>query len=102
MPIWQILLRAWRSLIFPTRQIREYAYMADGNSGLAVIDISDPTNPGTPVYEDTTGNARDIYISGDYAYVADDTSGLAVIDISDPTNPGTPVYYEEEVQMTFT
>ena len=57
-----------------------------------MIDISNPTNPGTPVYEATTGVARGVYVSGDYAYVADDSSGLAVIDISDPTNPGTPVY----------
>jgi hypothetical protein len=33
-----------------------YAYVADGGSGLAIIDISDPTNPGTPVYKDTNGN----------------------------------------------
>jgi len=59
---------------------------------LAVIDISDPTNPGTPVYEDTTGRAYGVYVSGDYAYVADYESGLVVIDISDPTNPGTPIY----------
>jgi hypothetical protein len=59
---------------------------------LAVIDISDPTNPGTPVYRDTTGYALGVYVSGDYAYVADRYSGLAAIDISDPTNPGTPVY----------
>ena len=69
-----------------------YAYVADDESGLAVIDISDPTNPGTPFYEDTSGNAHDVYVSGDYAYIADGSSGLAVIDISDPTNPGTPVY----------
>jgi len=69
----------------------DYAYVAD-YSGLAVIDISDPTNPGTPIYENTTGNANGVYVSGDYAYVADDFSGLAVIDISDPTNPGIPVY----------
>ena len=43
-------------------------------------------------YENTTGIALDVYVSGDYAYVADGDSGLAVIDISDPTNPGTPVY----------
>ncbi|MBA7519943.1 hypothetical protein ES705_12031 [subsurface metagenome] len=66
--------------------------MADGASGLAVIDISNPTNPGTPVYEDTSGGAIGVYVSGDYAYVADGASGLAVIDISNPTNPGTPVY----------
>jgi hypothetical protein len=59
----------------------DYAYVADGNSGLAVIDISDPTNPGTPIYEDTTGEANDIYVSGDYAYVADGGSGLAVIQV---------------------
>ncbi|KKK51598.1 hypothetical protein LCGC14_3113330, partial [marine sediment metagenome] len=70
----------------------DYAYVASSIYGLAVIDISDPTHPGTPVYEDTTGEAFEVYVSGDYAYVADISSGLAVIDISDPTNPGTPVY----------
>ena len=45
----------------------DYAYVADGSSGLAVIDISDPTNPGTPVYENTTGYAWSFYINGDYA-----------------------------------
>ena len=70
----------------------DYAYVADGVSGLAIIDISDPTNPGMPIYEDTTGSANSVYVSGDYAYVADGVSGLAVIEISDPRNPGTPVY----------
>jgi len=70
----------------------DYAYVADFGSGLAVIDISDPTNPGTPVYEDTTEYAINVYVSGDYAYVGVEASGLAVIDISDPTNPGTPIY----------
>ncbi len=70
----------------------DYAYVADGNSGLAVIDITDPTDPGTPIYEPTTGSAYNIYVSGDYAYVADNNSGLAVIDIFDPTDPETPVY----------
>ena len=65
--------------------------MASGGSGLVVIDVSDPSNPGTPVYEDTTGDARDIFVSGDYAYVADRTSGLAIIDISDPTDPKIPI-----------
>ena len=70
----------------------DYAYVAAHLSGLAVIDISDPTNPEAPVYEDTIGYAWGIYVSGDYAYVANGGSGLAVIDISVPINPGTPVY----------
>ncbi|MCG3218943.1 MAG: hypothetical protein KAR35_08050, partial [Candidatus Heimdallarchaeota archaeon] len=44
-----------------------YAYVADYVSGLAIINVTDPTNPGTPVYEDTTGYAMDVYVSGDYA-----------------------------------
>ncbi len=36
----------------------DYAYVADDGSGLAVIDISDPTDPGTPIYEDTIGGAH--------------------------------------------
>ena len=43
-------------------------------------------------YESTTGDAYDVYISGDYAYLAEYYSGLVVIDISDPTNPGMPIY----------
>ena len=43
-------------------------------------------------YEDTTGFAYGVYVSGDYAYVAAATSGLVVINISDPTNPGAPIY----------
>ena len=70
----------------------DYAYVADGVSGLAIINIFDPTNPGTPIYEDTTDEASNVYVSGNYAYVADFSSGLAVIDISNPTNPGTPIY----------
>jgi len=70
----------------------DYTFIADGDSGLAVINISDPTNPGTPVYEDTNGSAYGVFVSGDYAYIADGNSGLAVINISDPTNPEIPVY----------
>jgi len=70
----------------------DYAYVADGLTGLAVIDISDPTNPGSPVYEDTAGNAFDVYVSGDYAYLADLTEGLAVINISNAANPAAPIY----------
>jgi len=51
-----------------------------------------PPQESSVYYENTTGYANGIYVSGDYAYVADHSSGLAVIDISDPTNPGTPFY----------
>ncbi len=70
-----------------------YAYIADGESGLAIIDISDPINPGTPVYENTTGNTFEVYVKENYAYLAD-SHGLAIINVSDPTDPGSPIYMD--------
>jgi hypothetical protein len=70
----------------------DYAYIGIDTSGLAVIDISNPKDPGTPIYQATNGSAYDVVISGDYAYVSDGPAGLAVIDISDPTSPGMPVF----------
>ena len=72
--------------------VGNFAYLADSNSGLAIIDITDPTNPLDPVYMDTNGTARGVIVVGNFAYVADFNEGLAIIDISDPNNPGTPVY----------
>ena len=63
-------------------------------SGLAIIDISDPTNPGAPVYKNTTGSAYGVTVVGNYAYVGDYGSGLAIIDITDPTSPLAPVYMD--------
>ncbi|UCD83885.1 MAG: hypothetical protein JSU92_11445, partial [Deltaproteobacteria bacterium] len=71
----------------------DYAYVADEWNGLAIIDVSDPANPGTPVYRAfPPGDSRGVYVTGEYAYVADGPSGLAIIDVSDPENPGVPVY----------
>ncbi|MDB4742708.1 Ig-like domain-containing protein, partial [Cyclobacteriaceae bacterium] len=72
----------------------------DNFAGLAIIDISNPTNPGNPVYRDTNGRARGVAISSNYAYVANGSAGLAIIDISDPTNPGIPVYKDTEGYAT--
>ncbi len=66
-----------------------YAYVADGSSGLQVIDISDPTTPAYAGSYDSPGDANSVAISGNYAYVADGYSGLRVVDISDPENPSS-------------
>jgi uncharacterized protein YijF (DUF1287 family) len=64
-----------------------YAYIADGDSGLRVVDVSTPSHPTEVGFYDTPGSARDVAIAGNYAYVADDNSGLRVIDVSTPANP---------------
>jgi hypothetical protein len=85
-----------------------FAYAAAWKSGLQVIDISDPKNPGIVGACDTPGSARGVYITGSYAYVSDGGSGLQVIDISDPANPSivgacdTPGYAWRGVYVTGT
>ena len=62
----------------------DYAFVADYESGLQVIDITDPTNPTLAGDYDTPGYAWGVYVSGDYAFVADGYySGLQLIDIRD-------------------
>ena len=64
-----------------------YAYVADGGSGLQIIDIGNPTAPTLKGNYDTSGDAYDVQIVGNYAYVTDGGSGLQIIDISNPTTP---------------
>ncbi|MBO1047272.1 MAG: DUF4347 domain-containing protein [Dolichospermum sp. DEX182a] len=67
--------------------VGNYAYVADGYSGLQIIDISNPTTPTLKGNYDTSGSAVGVQVVGNYAYVADGGSGLQIIDISNPTTP---------------
>jgi hypothetical protein len=63
-----------------------YAYVADDEDSLKIIDISNPTSPTLKGNYDT-GYASGVQVVGNYAYVADWDSGLQIIDISNPTSP---------------
>jgi len=63
------------------------ALVANGQDGLRIFDISDPSNPAELGNLDTPGNARSITVSNGYAYIADEEGGLRKIDFSDPSNP---------------
>jgi len=69
---------------------RDFEIPIDEKKPNEIINIR-PPQESSVYYEDTTGAAQCVYVSGDYAYVGDGNSGFAVIDISDPTNPGTPL-----------
>ena len=71
---------------------KEYAFVAAESSGLAIINISDPTTPSQPVYMDTNGSAQGVFVRGDYVFIADGLCGLAIIDISDLMTPSQPIY----------
>ncbi|MGI6295663.1 MAG: fibronectin type III domain-containing protein [Armatimonadota bacterium] len=62
-------------------------YVACGNSGLAVVDISDPYNPALVAYPDLgLTQAWSVDAKGSIVVVANGSEGLAVLDASDPVN----------------
>ena len=63
------------------------AYVADGEGGLVVMDVTDSANPVRIGLYDTDGFASGVAVSGDYACIADGTNGLVVFDVSAPTVP---------------
>lgn len=71
-----------------------YAYLADGQFGLRIYDISNPSNPinvgnYTNNYADgfNSPNSTAVAISGNYAYLASWIDGLRIFDISNPSSP---------------
>ncbi len=63
-----------------------YAYVADGRSGLKIVDISDPNNIVT-VGSLKTNNAFGITVGNTYSYIADGERGIKSIDTTEPTAP---------------
>lgn len=61
----------------------DHAYVADGEAGVQVIDVSNPEKPVRVGGLDTS----EVAVSGHYAYVAGAYGGFHVIDVSDPANP---------------
>lgn len=64
-----------------------YLYLADGDSGLLIFDISDPSNPILLGTYRTPGEPSCVAVAGNIAYVADIVYGLSMIDVSDPQHP---------------
>ncbi|HUX98969.1 MAG TPA: hypothetical protein VMV49_05410, partial [Candidatus Deferrimicrobium sp.] len=70
----------------------DYAFMSSYSGGssqrdLAIIDISDPTNPGPAYYLQNDTTAYAAIVEGDYAFIANTEDGLLVANLSDPTTP---------------
>lgn len=71
-----------------------YAYVTQANTGLHVIDISNPAQP-TQVgfYQEYTSYSNSLAIAGSYAYVANGEYGFSVLDVSDPLHPSLVATY---------
>ncbi|NQT34514.1 choice-of-anchor D domain-containing protein, partial [bacterium] len=65
----------------------DYAYIADEDEGLTVVDISDPEHPEVAGNWNVRVNScHDVYIIGEIAYLISQTTGLYTLDISDIEN----------------
>lgn len=69
--------------------LNQYAYVSDGEGGLQVVDISNPTTPKIAGFSATTNFtwAASVFIYGGRAYVADQIAGLEIFDLRNPTAP---------------
>lgn len=64
------------------------AYIADLQSGVIVLDVSDPSLPFFLGAYDSVGSSLGISKQGSRIYVADGVDGgLLILDVTDPTNP---------------
>ncbi len=69
-----------------------YVFLADGDKGLKIVNVSDPASPRLVGSYDTPGDATKVWIRGvsantTYAYIADGGKGIRAIDASDPASP---------------
>lgn len=85
---WNFLPRNIRSKSQDIYVSNGYAYIADGDAGLQIADISDPKAPELVGSLDIHNYVNGVSVISGYAYVVTKYEGyLAVIDISDPRTP---------------
>lgn len=64
-----------------------YAFVAEGASGMSVFNLTDVTKPVKSASLAMPGWSEGITFSGGYAYVASGASGLSVVDVRNPAAP---------------
>ncbi|MCK4694342.1 MAG: hypothetical protein KAT74_01200, partial [Candidatus Cloacimonetes bacterium] len=75
--------------------------LVSGDSGIDIIDVSDPNNPSYVNIIETSEKCKGIKTQGNMAYVANSSEGLLIMDVSNPQTPtilnifNTPGYASE-------
>lgn len=63
----------------------DFAYVAAGNSGLHIVDVSNRASPVLVKTVSIPGSASDVRVQGNYAYVTGGSAGLSIVDVTEPT-----------------
>lgn len=64
-----------------------FLYVAAGSTGLAIYDVSNPSNAELKSIFNTAGIATDVAVNNNFAYVADSYNGMLVLNVTSPTAP---------------
>ncbi|MEA3553782.1 MAG: hypothetical protein U9R39_05210 [Campylobacterota bacterium] len=65
--------------------VDNYAYITSSDNYLAIVNISDKTNPQFISKVETSSQAHNLEIVGNYAYI--NSNNLTIVDIADKSNP---------------
>lgn len=87
-----LLLGTWQSTDWVMRGIKvqqNTAYVYDWLVGVAVLDVTDPSQIALVGKYDTPGRVFDISLQNNFLFVADNGVGLQVIDVTTPSQPQT-------------
>jgi hypothetical protein len=64
-----------------------YLYLANGEDGLRIFEVSNPSTPIAVGHTNDGGYARAVAVSSNFVYLANDTNGVVVYDVTDPFAP---------------
>ena len=64
-----------------------HAYVADSDSGVRIIDVSNPAVPIEVGFNSTGVYAVGVAVSGTHVYIAQHDLGFRILDVSDPAAP---------------
>lgn len=75
--------------------VNNYAYVADDDSGLRILDVSTPRNPVEVGHVILNHSAIEVFSDGNNAYVSEGCYGFERVSVTDPTNPhSTGIYLD--------
>ncbi len=66
---------------------QDYAYLATGEKGLQIIDVSDPTAPTLAGTYEISGALVSVVVTGTVAVALDDAGNMLLLDVSTPAAP---------------
>jgi hypothetical protein len=71
-----------------------FAYVLGSESGLWILDITNPTNPNNVGLCEIEGDGQDVAVLNDYAYVPCGDDGMRIISVVDPSNPVEVAFFQ--------